>query len=228
MSHTVPFVTNPTTVTAIRLTWQRFRAARGLPTFGRIGNGGPAPSKWATRLWWQLKSQGFDRVSVLEEGFLGWRSAGHPVAEGVETAEPVTVDTTPLDGWFVDTPEVFAATTSADVTLLDSRERDRYVAERKMSYRPGHIPTARHLALGETLAPGSAALKPLAELRATFATRLPEDGRVITYCGGGVSASWNAFALYVSGRRDIAVYDGSMGEWGRTNHPLIIGDETAG
>jgi O-acetyl-ADP-ribose deacetylase (regulator of RNase III) len=34
---TVPFVTNPTTVTAIRLTWQRFRAARGLPTFGRIG-----------------------------------------------------------------------------------------------------------------------------------------------------------------------------------------------
>lgn len=190
--------------------------------------GQPAPSKWATRLWWQLKSEGFQRVSVLERGLMGWRADGRPVGSGVESASPTVVSTAPEPGWFADTPEVFEASGSADVAILDSRERDRYLGTSSMPYRAGHIASAAHLALGETLVGDSAELRPAVELAGVFRERLPEDARVIAYCGGGVSASWNAFALRLAGWNDVAVYDGSMTEWTRTEHPLILGDEAAG
>jgi thiosulfate/3-mercaptopyruvate sulfurtransferase len=36
----------------------------------------------------------------------------------------------------------------------------------------------------------------------------------VTTCGSGVTASVLALALYLAGRRDVAVYDGSWSEWG--------------
>ena len=38
-------------------------------------------------------------------------------------------------------------------------------------------------------------------------------GRVITYCGGGISASNNAFVMTRLGFTDIAVYIASLQEW---------------
>jgi thiosulfate/3-mercaptopyruvate sulfurtransferase len=37
--------------------------------------------------------------------------------------------------------------------------------------------------------------------------------RVITYCGGGIAATYDAFLLHQLGYEDIAVYDNSMSEW---------------
>ena len=39
------------------------------------------------------------------------------------------------------------------------------------------------------------------------------DQRVITYCGGGIAASNDAFALSLLGYENVAVYDASMSEW---------------
>ena len=51
-------------------------------------------------------------------------------------------------------------------------------------------------------------------LRAMFATAQIESGqRVITYCGGGIAATCDAFALRLLGHHDVAVYDGSLAEW---------------
>jgi 3-mercaptopyruvate sulfurtransferase SseA len=38
-------------------------------------------------------------------------------------------------------------------------------------------------------------------------------GRLVTYCGGGISATLDAFVLTLLGEADVAIYDGSMGEW---------------
>jgi thiosulfate/3-mercaptopyruvate sulfurtransferase len=38
---------------------------------------------------------------------------------------------------------------------------------------------------------------------------------VICYCGGGISATMDAFALTRLGHPSVAVYDGSMSEWSR-------------
>ena len=39
--------------------------------------------------------------------------------------------------------------------------------------------------------------------------------RVISYCGGGISATIDAFACLLAGQERVAVYDGSMSEWVR-------------
>jgi len=42
---------------------------------------------------------------------------------------------------------------------------------------------------------------------------LLEYDRVITYCGGGVNASMNCFALSMYGLDNVSLYDGSLVEW---------------
>lgn len=51
--------------------------------------------------------------------------------------------------------------------------------------------------------------------------RAGEAERIITYCGGGVNATVDALALIVLGYENVAVYDGSMSEWGN-DHTLPL------
>jgi len=37
--------------------------------------------------------------------------------------------------------------------------------------------------------------------------------KIITYCGGGIAASNDAFVLSMLGYKNVAVYDASMSEW---------------
>jgi thiosulfate/3-mercaptopyruvate sulfurtransferase len=55
--------------------------------------------------------------------------------------------------------------------------------------------------------------RPMEELRAAFADVAGRGERVITYCGGGIAASSDAFVLHLLGRDDVAVYDNSLSEW---------------
>ena len=60
----------------------------------------------------------------------------------------------------------------------------------------------------ETLAPDEVA-------RLAAEAGIAPGDRVIAYCGGGIAASNLAFNLLRAGWRDLAVYDGSLDEWGR-------------
>lgn len=49
-----------------------------------------------------------------------------------------------------------------------------------------------------------------------IASRLKEESQhkhIITYCGGGIAATVNAIAHFMTGNENVAVYDGSMDEW---------------
>jgi thiosulfate/3-mercaptopyruvate sulfurtransferase len=62
--------------------------------------------------------------------------------------------------------------------------------------------------------PETHAYLPDETLRAKFAAAGALDARrVVTYCGGGIAASSDAFALALLGRDDVAVYDASLSEW---------------
>ena len=53
--------------------------------------------------------------------------------------------------------------------------------------------------------------------------RLFDAPRVVTYCGGGIAASGGAFVLTLLGHTNVAVYDGSLGEWAADPaNPLVI------
>jgi thiosulfate/3-mercaptopyruvate sulfurtransferase len=53
--------------------------------------------------------------------------------------------------------------------------------------------------------------RPRDELEALLAG--DRDARSITYCGGGIAASANAFIMTRLGYKDVAVYAASLQEW---------------
>jgi thiosulfate/3-mercaptopyruvate sulfurtransferase len=62
--------------------------------------------------------------------------------------------------------------------------------------------------------PDTGAYLPAASLRERFdAVDVDKAERIITYCGGGISATSDAFVLSLLGYDNVAVYDASMYEW---------------
>ena len=69
----------------------------------------------------------------------------------------------------------------------------------------------------------TSAYVPVDELRKRFekAGALDSD-RVITYCGGAIAASGSALVLTMLGHENVAIYDGSLTEWGADSSlPLV-------
>ena len=77
------------------------------------------------------------------------------------------------------------------------------------------MPGALNLPYGQLLDPQTRRYKPAAELAAAFeAAGVAADDRVITTCGSGVTACILSLGLYLIGRENWSVYDGSWTEWG--------------
>jgi len=90
--------------------------------------------------------------------------------------------------------------------------------------RRGHIPGSLSLP-GRGLLDDTGRFLPVDELAERVGTVLKGDeSPVILYCGGGISAAGTALALTLLGRKDIALYDGSLEEWSRDpSRPLATG-----
>jgi thiosulfate/3-mercaptopyruvate sulfurtransferase len=101
--------------------------------------------------------------------------------------------------------------------VLDARSAGRFAGtepEPRAGLRGGHIPGSLNLPY-ETLYRPDGTLKSPDELGAAVRAAGVDPGMpVVTTCGSGVTASVLALALYLLGRRDAAVYDGSWSEWG--------------
>lgn len=169
---------------------------------------------WATRLWWHLRLEGFDNVSVLEGGLPAWRAAGLEV----------TAEVAPLPAREFTArrrPELLRTAAQVLESLEDEGTRvvcvldpETFRGENSTYARPGHIAGSVNLPLSE-LMDASGALKPVADLRVILgaAGLLDEGVTPVTYCGGGIAATGMAHALALVGRHDVAVYDGSLTEW---------------
>jgi thiosulfate/3-mercaptopyruvate sulfurtransferase len=55
------------------------------------------------------------------------------------------------------------------------------------------------------------------------------DARTITYCGGGIAASGNAFIMHRLGFKDVALYSASLQEWSVDPElPMVTGSTPTG
>ena len=161
---------------------------------------------WATRLWWQLGLEGFDRVSVLDGGLAAWRAAGLDTAAGVETYSPTGFTARRRPERIRSTEEVEAAVGDPGVLLINALGPEDFAR--------GHIPGSVNVPFAD-LVDAEGRLRPAEELRELFAEvgALDPGRRPVTYCGGGIAATAAALALAELGRDDVAVYDGSMNAW---------------
>lgn len=172
----------------------------------------------AARAWWMLRVFGHARVAILDGGLPKWLAEGRPV-----TTEIPSLASPPYRARFnpalVRTKAAMLANlASKREQVLDARTRDRYegtAAEPWPGRRPGRIPGSLNLPYGNLTDPRTKTVVPVTQLHRQFdEAGVMRDRPVVTSCGSGVTACVLAFGLYLAGRDDVAVYDGSWAEWG--------------
>lgn len=168
---------------------------------------------WAARAWWLFRLFGHDDVAVLDGGWGAWTASGGPVSSGPDGYPPRSF--TPLfrAGLLARRDDVVRVLADPSATVVDALPEDHYAGRVAGFPRAGHIAGALNLPLGR-LAGEDGHLRSPDELRdLAAAAGLTADGRIITYCGGGIAASAVALGLAAAGFGDVAVYDGSLAEW---------------
>lgn len=182
---------------------------------------------WATRLWWQLRLEGFDAVAVLDGGLPAWRAFGGEVTDTVSTPRPRTFTGARRPALLRSTAQVVAGLDDPDTLLVNVLDPETYRGEVTNYARPGHIPGSINFPVFQIRDGQTGTLRPLPELRAAAdeAGLLDPARTVVTYCGGGIAATGIAHVLALLGRDDVAVYDGSMTAWAADpGLPLVVGD----
>jgi thiosulfate/3-mercaptopyruvate sulfurtransferase len=109
---------------------------------------------------------------------------------------------------------VLAALGDDRACVLNALTEEQHRGDVVTYARPGRIAGTVNVPARDLVDPETHAYLPADALRAKFAAAGALDaGRVITYCGGGIAASSDAFVLTMLGREDVAVYDASLSEW---------------
>src|SRR6185369_4091559 len=170
---------------------------------------------WATRVWWMLRAFGFDDAAVLNGGFKKWTLEGRPVATDAGTRPARTFTPRPRPALMTDKAGVLGALGESGACVLNALSEEQHRGTGGATYgRPGRIAGSVNVAARELVDPKTHAYLPADVLRAKFQAAGALDARrVVTYCGGGIAASSDAFVLTLLGRDDVAIYDASLSEW---------------
>ncbi len=191
-------------------------AAHGVGEGSRVVIYDRVGGNWAARTFWTLRWIGFDDVRLLEGGFAAWRAAGLPVESGpapapVPAARPFAPR--PRPGSIADAAEVRAAIGAPGIAIVNALSAEQHAGTGGLRYhRPGRIAGSTNLPAARL---GDATLAPEAIAALAAEAGIAPGQRVIAYCGGGIAASNLAVNLLRAGWMDLAVYDGSLDEWGR-------------
>ncbi|HSG87959.1 MAG TPA: rhodanese-like domain-containing protein [Pseudomonadales bacterium] len=181
---------------------------------------------WATRVWWMLRSLGVE-AAVLDGGLEAWRRAGGAIETGPAGPAPGTLQVRPDPALWADRADVLATVADAGVCTINALSPSMYRGEGDRHYgRPGHITGSVNVPYAALFEDDTQCYRDADALRAHFDAVGALDRPVVCYCGGGISATCDAFALVRLGHGDVRVYDGSMSEWVRDpDLPLTVGDQ---
>ncbi len=178
---------------------------------------------YASRVWWSLRTYGYEAARVLDGGWPAWTSGGHQVANGVP--EPPHAVFTPraqvrLRLTIGDVRNLLG---SPDVQLIDARGPAEFRGLEGEATRLGHIPGAINLPASALGRPGTQLLRDPDELRGLLLrANITRNRRLICYDAAGLASTRLAFVLTLLGHEDVAVYDGGWSEWGE-RFDLLLG-----
>ncbi|MHA6493898.1 sulfurtransferase [Pseudomonas borbori] len=186
------------------------------------------PGAFAARAWWLLAWMGKrDGVYLLDGGLSAWRQAGFELSQAQPNAPLGTFDGAADAAMVLDAAGLQHRLDDPQLTLLDARALPRFRGEvEPLDPVAGHIPGARCAVFTDNLGADGRFLG-AEQLRQRFAAQLgprPDTG-VVAYCGSGVTACHNLFALCLAGYPLAPLYAGSWSEWITDPHrPIATGD----
>ncbi|WP_017304646.1 sulfurtransferase [Spirulina subsalsa] len=167
---------------------------------------------FAARLWWLLRYFGHEQVAILDGGWSGWVNQSYPVTTDGPAAKTGEFIPQVQPHWVVDYQELLKRKDQPTVTLIDSREGDRYRGEREpIDPQAGHIPGAMNFPWRDVCTTDGY-LRPLAEQEQRWQT-IGTEQEIIVYCGSGVTACVNLLSLELAGIPNAKLYVGGWSDW---------------
>lgn len=193
----------------------QFFSQSGLDQTSQVIAYDDAGGAMAVRVWWLLRWLGHQAVALLDGGWQKWLADGYPTTSEPPIVTPrVFVPQVRSDMWLT-SEVVLAQLNDPHFKLFDSRNADRYRGENEtIDPIAGHVPGAISAPYADNLN-HDGTFKPVEQLRARFEALLgdtPADHTAF-YCGSGVTAAHNVFALKYAGLGEAKLYAGSWSEW---------------
>lgn len=185
------------------------------------------PGAFAARAWWLLAWLGKrDGVWLLDGGLGAWKQAGLALSDALPAPAAGDLDGQPDATLLISAEALLARLGEPELCLLDARAEPRFRGEvEPIDPVAGHIPGARCAPFTDNLGSDGRFLPP-AQLRQRFSTLLDgrPAGQLVAYCGSGVTACHNLFALCLAGYPLATLYAPSWSGWIRDpQRPLARG-----
>lgn len=180
----------------------------------------------ATRLFWELKYTGHDKVALIYGGWPEWKAQELPVETEKALVDPELFVADVQPQLLATSSYILSKLGDPNVAILDARPAAQYLGDKKYAKAVigGRLPGAVN-AFTRANWEDNTYLKNPAELEEMYAELgVTPDKEIIVYCNTGYYASNTYFILKAIGFPNVRVYDYSWVEWNVKDHlPKIIG-----
>lgn len=165
---------------------------------------------FAVRMWWLLQWCGFSSTALLDGGWQAWLAANGAVSQDIPAALQGTFQLQSTADWVITAKDIVK--NNSAFQLFDARGTDRFHGQNEtIDPVAGHIPNAHSMPFTDNLdARGN--FKSAGELKKRFLVS-PSQTTTVHYCGSGVTACHNWFAMTLAGIPPGKLYAGSWSDW---------------
>ncbi len=170
------------------------------------------------RMFWMLEYLGHTRLRILDGGWVKWTAEKRPFEHGHVSPSMGTFKASPVHSLLALKEDIKAIVrlSHPQTAILDARSVEEFLGKEVSGIpRPGHIPTAIHVAWNGFLNKDATVKEPAVIKEMLEAKGIRSGQDIICYCTGGVRSAWLYFVLRLTGYPKLSNYPGSWWEWSR-------------